>query len=132
MKNEQMQTINQKIAIDYLKFFYPPIRNEITQLSTQNNFAGVIQATVNYLRDLLQESRISIIGHHVKLMELIYKKGNSYVKEMIENLFIRSLGSFKKHSKSQHWNMIYQYMPLQFQEVYHEQQKQDEIFFNRN
>jgi hypothetical protein len=45
MKKVQMQTINQKIAVDYLKFFYPPLRHEITQLSVQDNFAGIMQAT---------------------------------------------------------------------------------------
>jgi len=129
--NVQMQTINQKMAVEYLKFFYPPIRSEITQLSKQNNFAGVMQATINYLKDLLLESKINIIGHHIKLMEFIYEKGNSYVKDMIENLFVRSFESFKKHTKTQYWNDLYNYMPVKFQEIYVEQQKKDEIFFGK-
>jgi hypothetical protein len=95
MMNVQMQTINQKIAIEYLKFFYPPLRNEITQLSVQDNFAGVIQATINYLKDLLLESKINIIAHQIKLMDWIYRNGNSYVRDVIENLFVRSFESFK-------------------------------------
>lgn len=129
--NVQMQTINQKMAVEYLKFFYPTIRSEITQLSKQNNFAGVIQATINYLKDLLVDSKITIIGHHLKLMDGIYRNGNSYVKDMIENLFIRSFESFKKHTKIQNWNILYNYMPVKFQEIYVEQQKKDEIFFGK-
>jgi len=129
--NVQMQTINQKMAVEYLKFFYPPIRSEITQLSKQNNFAGVMQATINYLKDLLLESKINIIAHHLKLMEWIYRNGNSYVKDMIENLFVRSFESFKKHTKIQNWNLLYNYMPVKFQEIYVEQQKKDEIFFGK-
>ncbi|WP_344824961.1 DUF7674 family protein, partial [Chryseobacterium ginsenosidimutans] len=106
MMNVQMRTINQKIAIEYLKFFYPPLRKEITNLSVQGNFAGVIQATVNYLKDLLQESKVNIIAHHIKLMDMIYKSGDSYVKDMIENLFVRSFESFKKHAKIQHWKLL--------------------------
>lgn len=131
MMNVQMQTINQKMAVEYLKFFYPPIRSEITQLSKQNNFPGVIQATINYLKDLLVESKLNIIGHHIKLMEWIYRNANSYVKDMIENLFVRSFESFKKHTKIQHWNLLYNYMPVKFQEIYVEQQKKDEIFFGK-
>lgn len=127
----QMQTINKKIAVEYLKFFYPPIRNEITQLSAQNNFAGIIQATVNYLKNLLHESKINIVAYHIKLMEWIYRNGNSYVRDMIENLFVRSFKSFKKHSKNRQWNIIYQYMPVRFQELYLKQLKQDEIFFSK-
>ncbi len=131
MKKVQMQTINQKIAVDYLKFFYPPLRHEITQLSVQDNFAGIMQATVNYLKNLLQESKISIIAHHIKLMDLIYKKGNSYVRTIIENIFVRSFESFKKHAKIQHWKLLYQYMPVSFQIIYNEQQKQDQMYFGK-
>ncbi|MFZ4929923.1 MULTISPECIES: DUF7674 family protein [unclassified Chryseobacterium] len=131
MMKVKMQTITQEIAVEYLKFFYPPLRNEIAQLSAQNNFAGIMQATVNYLKNLLQESKINIIAHHIKLMDLIYKKGNSYVKAMIENLFIRSFESFKKHAKIQHWKLLYQYMPVSFQIIYNEQQKQDQMYFRK-
>ncbi|REC49531.1 DUF7674 family protein [Chryseobacterium pennipullorum] len=131
MMKVQMQTINQKIAVEYLKFFYPPLRNEITQLSVQDNFAGIMQATVNYLKNLLQESKINIIAHHIKLMDWIYRNGNSYVRTMIENLFVRSFESFKKHAKIQHWKLLYQYMPVSFQIIYNEQQKQDQMFFGK-
>ncbi len=129
--NVQMQTINQKIAIEYLKFFYPTLRTEISQLSVQGNFAGAIQATVNYLKDLLQESKINIIAHHIKLMDWLYRNGNSYVKSMIENLFVRSFESFKKHAKIEHWKLLYQYMPVSFQVIYNDQRKQDKIFFGK-
>lgn len=129
--NVPMQAMNEKIAAEYLKFFYPPIRKEITQLSVQNNFAGIMQATINYLKDLLVQSKINIIGHHIKLMEGIYSNGDSYVKDMIENLFVRSFGSFKKHTKIQHWKLIFQYMPVKFQEIHLEQEKQDQLFFGK-
>jgi hypothetical protein len=131
MMNAQMQKINQKIAVEYLKFFYPRLRTEIAQLSIQDNFAGVIQSTVNYLKNLLMESRINIISHHIKLMDMIYKNGDSYVRDMIENLFVRSFESFKKHAKIQHWKLLYQYMPLNFQLIYNDQRKQDKIFFGK-
>ncbi|MCA6067502.1 hypothetical protein JI747_009960 [Chryseobacterium sp. RG1] len=131
MVNVNMQAINQKKAMEYLKFFYPPLRNEITQLSLQDNFAGVIQATINYLKRLLQESKVNIIAHHIKLMDMIYKNGDSYVKSIIENIFVRSFESFKKHGKIQHWKLLYQNMPVSFQVIYNDQRKQDKIFFGK-
>ncbi|KFF03851.1 DUF7674 family protein [Chryseobacterium luteum] len=131
MMKVQMQSINKKIAVEYLKFFYPPLRKEITQLSVQENFAGVIQATINYLKDMLQESKIYIVAHHIKLMDWIYRNGDSYVRTVIENLFVRSLESFKKHTKIQQWKLLYQRMPDSFQIVYNEQQKKDRIFFGK-
>lgn len=129
--NANMQTINPKIAAEYIKFFYPPLRPEITKLSVQDNFAGIIQATINYLKNLLLESKINIIAHHIKLMESIYRNGNSYVREMIENLFVRSFESFKKNTKINHWKRLYQYMPVSFQEIYDHQRTQDKIFFGK-
>jgi len=129
--NVNMKTINQKIAVEYLKFFYPPLRQEITQLSVQDNFAGVIQATINYLKKLLLESKVSIIAHHIKLMDMIHKIGDSYVKHIIENLFVRSFESFKKHAKITHWKLLYQNMPVNFQVIYNDQRKQDKIFFGK-
>lgn len=131
MVNVNMQAINQKTAMEYLKFFYPPLRSEITQLSLQDNFAGGIQATINYLKRLLQESKVNIIAHHIKLMDIIYKNGDSYVKSIIENIFVRSFESFKKHGKIQHWKLLYQNMPVSFQVIYNEQRKQDRIFFGK-
>ncbi|AZA84921.1 hypothetical protein C1637_21810 [Chryseobacterium lactis] len=131
MMKVQMQTINQKIAVEYLKFFYPRLRNEITQLSVQDNFAGIMQATVNYLKGLLQEAKINIIAHHIKLMDALYTNGNSYVRTMIENIFVRSFESFKKHAKIQHWKLLYQYMPVSFQIIYNDQQKQDQMYFGK-
>jgi len=131
MMNVPMQAINQTIAVEYLKFFYPPIRNEIDQLSVQENFAGVIQAIVNYLKRLLHESKINIIAHHIKLMDWIYRKSNSYVRTMIENLFIRSFESFKKLTKIQNWKLLYQHMSIEFQQIYMNQNKLDEIMFKK-
>ncbi len=129
--NAPMQTINQTIAVEYLKFFYPPIRSEINHLYGQDNFAGVIQTIVNYLKRLLHESKISIIAYHIKLMDWIYKKSNSYVRTMIENLFIRSLESFKKLTKIQNWKTLYEDMSIEFQQIYLNQNKLDEIMFKK-
>lgn len=124
-------SVNQKTAAEYLKFFYPRLRNEIDELSVKGNFAGIIQTTINYLKTLLKESKINIIAYHIKLMDMIYKNGDNYVKDIIENIFVRSFESFKKHGKISHWKQLYQNMPVSFQVIYTEQRKQDRIFFGK-
>ena len=128
---ENKTSVDQKIAVEYLKTFYPRLRKEIDELSVNNNFAGIIQTTINYLRKLLQESKINIIAHHIKLMDMIYKNGDQYVKDIIENVFVRSFESFKKHGKISHWKQLYQNMPVDFQLIYNEQRRQDRIFFGK-
>lgn len=124
-------SVNQKTAAEYLKFFYPRLRTEIAELSLKGNFAGIIQSTVNYLRTLLLESKTNIIAYHIKLMDMIYKKGDEYVRDIIENIFVRSFSSFRKHGKISQWKVLYQNMPVSFQMIYNEQRKQDRIFFGK-
>lgn len=132
MINEEVKAINESVATEHLKIFYPSIQNEITQLSAQNNFAGIIQSTVNYLKVLLDESKINLVNRNIKMMDWLYKNGNFTVKNMIENIFIRSFGSFRKHTDDHMWNLVYQYMPIDFQQIYLSQTRLDEIMFKKD
>lgn len=91
-----MQKINQKKTVEYLKAFYPDIKNEITNLSDRNNFAGIMQTTVDHMKDLLEQTKIQSVIRNLKRMDWIYKRGNSYVRYLIENIFIRSFESLKR------------------------------------
>ncbi|WP_435524387.1 DUF7674 family protein [Chryseobacterium indoltheticum] len=68
------------------------------KLSAQDNFAGIIQTTVDHLKNLLQESKINIVNHNIKMMDWLYRNGTQNVKQIIENLFVRSFRSFKKQT----------------------------------
>ena len=102
------------------------------QLSAQDNFAGVIQATVNHLKNLLQQSKINIVNHNMKMMDWLYRNGTNNVQQIIENLFVRSFRSFKKQTDTHQWNILYQYMPVNFQKIYTNQTKMDEILFKKH
>ena len=131
MKNIEKKVINENGAIEHLKVFYPSLQKEIVQLSAQDNFAGIIQTTVDHLKNLLQESKINIVNHNIKMMDWLYRNGTQNVKQIIENLFVRSFRSFKKQTDTHQWNMLYQYMPVSFQQIYDDQRKQDKIFFGK-
>ncbi|KFF00417.1 hypothetical protein IX39_07150 [Chryseobacterium formosense] len=132
MKIIEKKVINESGAIEHLKIFYPSLQNEIVQLSAQNNFAGIIQTTVDHMKNLLKESKINIVNHNIKMMDWLYRNGTKTVKQMIENLFVRSFRSFKKQTDINQWNLLYQYMPLSFQRIYVKQTKMDEVLFKRH
>jgi len=132
MNNIEKKVINESGAIEHLKIFYPSLQNEIVQLSAQNNFAGIIQTTVDHMKNLLKESKINIVNHNIKMMDWLYRNGTKTVKQMIENLFVRSFRSFKKQTDINQWNLLYQYMPLSFQRIYVKQTKMDEVLFKRH
>lgn len=131
MKIIENTVINESLASEHLKIFYPYIQKEITELSSQNNFAGVIQAAVNYIKNLLKDAKINIANHHIKMMGWIYSKGKTNVKIVIENIFVRSFGSFKNLVESHQWFTIYSQMPNEFQQIYIKQMRHDEILLNK-
>lgn len=132
MKSIEKKVINESGAIEHLKVFYPSLQKEIVQLSAQNNFAGIIQTTVDHLKNLLKESKINIVNHNIKMMDWLYRNGTKNVKQIIENLFVRSFRSFKKQTDTNQWNLLYQYMPVSFQRIYVKQNKMDEVLFKRH
>nr|WP_314493611.1 hypothetical protein [uncultured Chryseobacterium sp.] len=122
-----LNRINRLTAVEYLKVFFPSVRKEITELSEQNNFPGVIQVAVDDIKvRTLKNANVQNITVSIKRMYWIYKNGNSYIRYIIENLFVRSFGSLRKHLKPQQWKFLYQEIPYGFRQVYTEQTKKDQ------
>lgn len=124
-----MQKINQKKT---LKAFYPDIRNEITSLSDRNNFPGIMQTTVDHMKNLVEQTKIQSVIRNVKRMDWIYKRGNSYVRYLIENIFIRSFESLKRKTNPQQWRFLFQEIPADFKNIYLEQTRKDHQLINRS
>ena len=125
-----MRRINEKSSVEYLKAFYPDIKPEITKLSERNNFAGIIQTAVDHLKNLLEQSKVQSVIRNVKRMDWIYKRGNSYVRYIIENIFIRSFDSLRRKASPQQWKFFYQEIPTDFRTIYLNQNKKDQQLTN--
>lgn len=121
-----LNKINRFTAVEYLKVFFPSVRREIVTLSEQNNFPGVIQVMIDDMKTDTQKSNIQKINISIKRMYWIYKNGNSYIRYIIENLFIRSFANLSKNLKPQQWRFLYQEIPKDFRMVYSEQTKKDQ------
>lgn len=131
MKTVENKVINENLAIEHLKKLYPSIKIQITEIFSQNNFAGVIQAIVNHIKTLLQEYKINLVNRSMRTMHWLYNNGNPTIKNVIENLFVRSFASFKKHVDKLQWVFLYQYMPKKFREIYVTQTICDKIMFKK-
>lgn len=113
-----MNTINENKATDYITVHYKEINNEIRQLSNHKNFAGILQAVVNFLKSQLTNGQIQKIGDRIKVMGWLHKRGNDYVRFIIENLFVRSFDSMKKSCTPPQWEDLYKRFPLDLKKVY--------------
>lgn len=126
-----MKKINPLTAVEYMKVFYPSIRSEITELSLQNNFPGIMQITTENLKNLSQHSKIQKMNVCIKRMFWIYRNGNSYIRYIIENLFVRSFSGIQKNLQPQQWKFLYQEIPSAFREIYSSQIIQDQKLKNQ-
>lgn len=118
--------INRNKAEKYFANYYPEIKEEIRFLSLQKNFAGIIQSIINYLFQLLEQSKQCIVIAKIQGMGRLYRRGNHAVKELIENLFIRSFHAMKKRCKPQEWNFLLEKCPAVFQNIYQNQINKDQ------
>ena len=84
-----------------------------------------MQTTVDQLKKLLEQSKIQSVILNVKRMDWIYNRGNSYVRYIIENIFIRSFESLRRKASPQQWRFLYQEIPSDFKHIYFEQIRKD-------
>lgn len=118
--------INRNKAAKYFANYYPEIKEEIKFLSRQNNFAGIIQSIINYLFQLLEDSKQRIVAAKIKDMGRLYRRGNHAIKDLMENLFIRSFHAMKKRCNPQEWNFVLEKCPAVFQKIYQNQINTDQ------
>ncbi|WP_422663633.1 DUF7674 family protein [Sphingobacterium sp. UBA3549] len=96
---------------------YKEIRSEINFLLRKHNFAGVLQAVINHLRHLITVRSTDKICQHIEFLGTIYGHGNQYVKYILENLFVRSLGGLQRISTVHTWTLIEARLPVTFLEI---------------
>ena len=118
--------INRNKAAKYFANYYPEIKEEIRFLSLRKNFAGIIQSIINYLFHLLEQSKQIIVVSKIKEMGWLYTRGNNDVKDLIENLFVRSFRAMQKRCSPAEWNFILEKCPIAFQNIYQNQINKDQ------
>ena len=118
--------INRNKAAKYFANYYPEIKEEIRFLSLRKNFAGIIQSIINYLFHLLEQSKQIIVVSKIKEMGWLYTRGNNDVKDLIENLFVRSFRAMQKRCSPAEWNFLLEKCPIAFQNIYQNQINKDQ------
>ncbi len=114
-----MNKINESEASFYLAYHYAEIEEEINRLSDHKNFAGIFQAIVNHIPLVLARGQVEKMGVKIKLIGWLYKRGNVYVKEIIENLFVRSFTGMKKRCTKEQWTYIFRLVPNNLKRIYY-------------
>lgn len=113
-----MNEINEISAGHYLARHYGEIREEIDALSSRKNFAGIFQAIVNHFNYLVSAGQLEKISMRLKYIAWLYKKGDDHVRNIIENLFVRSFRGMKRRCTTEQWIYMYQNIPKNLKQIY--------------
>ncbi|MCL4639006.1 MULTISPECIES: DUF7674 family protein [Olivibacter] len=116
-----MNKINQDEIPDIISAEIPEIKREISELSREN-LAGALQVVVSYIRDRITVHEIAKVIYSISLVGWIYNCGNERVKDLIENLFVRSFNGMRKLCSQYEWGLIEKRIPIKLLTVYTKQQ----------
>ena len=122
-----MKKLNYSRASYYMAGRFKEIRSEIKSLARHQNFAGVMQALVNHIKSLQAMGQEAKVKRYICYVGKIYSRGNDYVQYIIENLFVRSLGSLQRRASPTSWQAVMCGMPKAFTEIY-QKQVNEQIF----
>lgn len=116
-----MKKIDEENIAHYLAGDCKEIEEEIQQLSRKRNLAGVLQAVVNFLRNLLHHNRLPEVLAHLQFLARLHRSGNRYIRYLIENLVVRSFEGLKRQCQQGQWESLYAGIPVHLQHIYQRQ-----------
>ncbi|MEH6309024.1 hypothetical protein RYH73_25460 [Olivibacter sp. CPCC 100613] len=96
----------------------PEATEEIQKPSTRENLAALLQGVVNYLRDRLAMHEIGKVRYTMAFMGWVYTTSDEKVRDLVENLFIRSFNSLKRHCSKLEWEEIESSIPQRLFSIY--------------
>ncbi|PZP42140.1 MAG: hypothetical protein DI598_17270 [Pseudopedobacter saltans] len=101
-------------AARYLAFGIPAIKEQILYLSKCKNFAGVLQSIINHQHQLLIEHKMNQLSRTIHFIWNVYRRGNSNIKFLIKNLYLRAQKLFTEKCSPAEWLFIQTHMPKEF------------------
>jgi hypothetical protein len=111
--------INQYEVVACMRDEFPQVSNEIPELAALD-IHSTIQGLTNYTRQKASSHDFSEVKKCMLFAEKMYGKGNKYVKDVIENVFVFSFSSMLLCDRSQKMKLL-ALIPLSLYSVYVQQ-----------
>ncbi|GGC42469.1 hypothetical protein GCM10011386_38390 [Parapedobacter defluvii] len=113
-----METINKKEFSFIVASELPDIRDEISHIRSKENVAGVMQAVVNYMRDMVRDKQLDKVLRCMNLVGWMYGRGDGAIRETIANVFVRSFNGLRNQCTNWDWERIREHMPANLYSVF--------------
>lgn len=114
----KMYKINQMELPEIIAQEIPEIKSEIGRLSSKENIAATLQIVVTYTREMLTRRQVAKVNYCMALMGWIYNLGNEPIRDLIENLFVRSFNGMRSLCLPNEWDQIQSRIPVKLYNVY--------------
>lgn len=121
LSQNRFTMINQYEASAIIADELPEIKEEIKNFSPELDIFKSIQCLTNFTSRKLKEHNLLMVKRCFKTAEEIYCKGNTAIKNAIENVFIFSFPAFINVCDKEERNALQAIMPLQLYSVYIQQ-----------
>lgn len=96
----------------------PELKQEVGKAFYKQNAAAVLQVVVNFARDMLVKRNLCRVKWCIYYVGSVHEKGDAVVKDIIENLFVRSFNGMKRLCGPVEWQEVYSKIPVNLGTIY--------------
>ncbi len=116
-----MKTIAKSELAGLISAEMPELKEEVNRLTVKENIGGLVQIMVTFTKDLLKHRKWTRAKWNMLFVGWLYERGDASLKNMVENIYVRSFHSMQKACGQQQWAKVYQRIPQSLLMVYKRQ-----------
>ena len=99
----------------------PQVRHDLSPAGPTLTVYQSMQVLTDYTKKVALEHDFKMVEKCMSLVETLYRKGNSLVRNAVENVFIFSFSSIMSRCNIVEWRMVQSYMPTELYALYVQQ-----------
>jgi hypothetical protein len=96
----------------------PAIKEELKENSILGNVNAAMQVLVKYTRKMICLHDLPAVAKCMRLADKIYDKGNTMVKNAVENVFVYSFSGLRTCCNQLEWKSVQSKMPMTLYSLY--------------
>jgi hypothetical protein len=116
-----MTQMNQFDVPAFIAVKLPQVKQDLRRPGKETSIYQSIQVLTDYTKRMAIEHNFKMVEKCMALVEKIYDKGNSIVRNAVENVFIFSFSSIMTIFNIVEWRIVQSYMPSRLYSLYVQQ-----------
>ncbi|HEX9510906.1 MAG TPA: hypothetical protein VF939_10500 [Puia sp.] len=113
--------LNQYEVPAYIASKLPQVKKDLSHPGAPLTVYQSMQVLTDFTKEMALQHDFKMVEKCMALVETLYVKGNSLVKNAVENVFIFSFSSIMSRCNIVEWRMVQSYMPTDLYALYVQQ-----------